>query len=1104
MRRTTLLLLCMFLVTPIIAVRGGTTGTYTDDFTQADGPAEGWAVLVPSVTVQSGALVLKAPGTDAEACVLVGSGGSPGQFETIVSIEFDLTLGSADISPLHHGGMMFCAQSVGGRYATTCYVVDYLDGNFRLYDMPDQSVLKLAASDVYDGHWRITLSDTTVAFYFQGNLVFSVSDKRWRGGHVGFWNYGNGGQTMTIDNFVIEHAFSCPVVTPTLAVGSPGGWGPIGSVRIPFGANATQPYDVSIVSLDPSVAAPAGHTGGSYTLTFAPGDPQTKAYRIEKYAVGSTQMSVTFPGQPDCPAQVTNVEVTPSPAGDDFEQADGPPENWYVVRGNVTVKSGKLTLPAVVGTGEIDAFMGQSQIPGRFDEIRRLEFDLAFPTKGLFWPFENGGVIFCAASPLDGRSQNPGSCYVVDYLPAGEFDNTGGRFRCSKFVNGVETHLWDPAPTSRLQYEGHWVVDLTETTITFSFNGAEQFTVTDAQFRSGYVGFWANQWPARNEVAVDNVQITFGAVPCPTITPPAAANHPLNEKTVFTVTIPLGTNLTEAYPVTITSTNPAVAVPEGGTGAALILSFPPGGALTQTFRAECLSPGTTEFVLTAPGSSCSASSATFTVRGPDLTSFCDNFSQSDGPPENWTPELGGAGSQVASEKLTLSCATGENPPRGEAWIWAGNPARAIEGPTTYRFTLNLSQPTPPADDVVGRHGGFMFFANDPTDRAKTSGYEIDWIDRADDHGYRFFRFDNGAAVRIAGLTKDRFALGTQWRLVVNGDHLRFFVDDLVGETLVFDVIDSTYREGYFGFWTYCIATVGEFDDVLIVTLPEASFPADPVSGSAPLEVSFDASASQGALVSYAWDFGDQTTGSGATASHTYTNCGDAAVEYVATLTITGGCGLTAHSQKTISVAPSTVPVASFTANRESGRTPLEVSFDASGSQGTIVSYAWDFGDQTTGSGATVSHTYTNDGEAAVEYVVTLTLTGGCGLTAQARKTILVKPVGTRFVRGDINASGDFNVADPVCLLSYLFGIPDPSNLCKTETVPACLEAADTNDDGQLNIADPTFLLGYLFAQMEPPPAPFPLPRTPFKSGCGLDPERAGHTPLGCNTFNVCE
>ncbi len=84
------------------------------------------------------------------------------------------------------------------------------------------------------------------------------------------------------------------------------------------------------------------------------------------------------------------------------------------------------------------------------------------------------------------------------------------------------------------------------------------------------------------------------------------------------------------------------------------------------------------------------------------------------------------------------------------------------------------------------------------------------------------------------------------------------------------------------------------------------------------------------------------------------------------------------------------PVANFTATPTSGAAPLAMSFDGSSSDdadGTISSYAWDFGDGSSGSGASVNHTYANAGT----YVATLTVTDDDGATAQDSTAITVSP-----------------------------------------------------------------------------------------------------------------
>jgi len=140
----------------------------------------------------------------------------------------------------------------------------------------------------------------------------------------------------------------------------------------------------------------------------------------------------------------------------------------------------------------------------------------------------------------------------------------------------------------------------------------------------------------------------------------------------------------------------------------------------------------------------------------------------------------------------------------------------------------------------------------------------------------------------------------------------------------------------------------------------------------------------GTIISYYWDFGDDTNATGTVVEHAYDDDGS----YTVILTVTDDYGATATATATKYIL-NKPPVADFTESADIVYTGEGITFDASSSHdsdGTIASYLWSFGDGTNATETIVDHTYTEDGV----YTVTLTVTDDDGATASttALKTVL--------------------------------------------------------------------------------------------------------------------
>jgi parallel beta-helix repeat protein len=164
----------------------------------------------------------------------------------------------------------------------------------------------------------------------------------------------------------------------------------------------------------------------------------------------------------------------------------------------------------------------------------------------------------------------------------------------------------------------------------------------------------------------------------------------------------------------------------------------------------------------------------------------------------------------------------------------------------------------------------------------------------------------------------------------------------------------------------------------------------PYSAEAGETISFDASAStdnDGDIDFYRWNFGDGTSELLAKQpTHSYETDGI----YTVTLTVIDNLGATDTQTFSVPVGvnanqrPTADPGGPY-----QGMVDENIVFDgsqSSDSDGEIEEYVWDFGDDTTGSGATITHSYSEAGS----YLVTLTVTDNYGDSHAESTTVSVE------------------------------------------------------------------------------------------------------------------
>lgn len=185
----------------------------------------------------------------------------------------------------------------------------------------------------------------------------------------------------------------------------------------------------------------------------------------------------------------------------------------------------------------------------------------------------------------------------------------------------------------------------------------------------------------------------------------------------------------------------------------------------------------------------------------------------------------------------------------------------------------------------------------------------------------------------------------------------------------------------------CSDTVTKTVNVWPLPMPDFSAPDVCLGVTTPF--SANVSIPSGSITAYAWNFGDNSSASGSSVTHTYAADGT----YNVKLTATSDKGCVDSITKPVNVWP--LPVVDFFADTTNGCSPVCVNFSAnvSISSGTINAYLWNLGNGSNASSPNPSACYENTAASPKSFSVSLSATSdkGCASSITKNNFVMVFP-----------------------------------------------------------------------------------------------------------------
>jgi hypothetical protein len=391
-------------------------------------------------------------------------------------------------------------------------------------------------------------------------------------------------------------------------------------VSIPGALNATRSANVTITSLHPSIAIPAGaDLSGRLTLTFPVGSPTVQSFNLIALKAGTTTLTLTN-DQGVCAQNDIAVNVVASQETvlkiEGFANASSARTNGWVEhlsRENQNDYGFSDSNNSGAGAGEAGgALTRTSATRSYYADVfgRRLTLNETISARGKFilatsltdnrihvGHLDSAIGAVSTANLLGFLVQEPGRIYAAIGLTNGAVLST-----LLGAVQPATVYEWDYTydPTGSPSGSG-------KLTLTFAGLGSAVVTLSDADraigigldaFGIGNPGVGSSA-PDAGQVFIDRLQYTaLAGLPRIKATPEVVVLVGQTNKAI-SVIIPGQLNANNEARISIQSADPTIAVPVGANPAGqLILTFPAGAANSQSFNIAGVRPGTTILIVT--------------------------------------------------------------------------------------------------------------------------------------------------------------------------------------------------------------------------------------------------------------------------------------------------------------------------------------------------------------------------------------------------------------------------------------------------------------------------------------------------------------------------